>query len=109
MSSRLGLIRDLFLTWLWGLKENIRFAANALVSHKLRSALTTLGIIIGVMTVIAMVSVIEGFNNNIISGNDPMLTAGQVVTVQIRQSDGANTIGGYGDNLTNGMRFTITP
>ena len=53
--------------WLHGLKENIRFATNALIGHKLRSALTILGIIIGVATVISMVSVIEGFNNNVIS------------------------------------------
>src|SRR4028119_1882739 len=48
-------------------RENIRFARIALAAHKLRSALTVLGIVIGVTTVIAMVSIIEGFNNNIIS------------------------------------------
>ena len=47
-------------------RENVRFAASALTAHKLRSALTVLGIVIGVTTVIAMVSIIEGFNNNII-------------------------------------------
>ena len=46
--------------------ENIRFAATALAAHKLRSALTILGIVIGVTTVIAMVSIIEGFNNNVV-------------------------------------------
>jgi len=48
-------------------RENIRFAGGALASHKLRSALTILGIVIGVTTVIAMVSVIEGFNRNVIA------------------------------------------
>jgi putative ABC transport system permease protein len=47
-------------------RENVRFATTALFAHKLRSALTILGIVIGVTTVIAMVSIIEGFNNNII-------------------------------------------
>jgi putative ABC transport system permease protein len=47
-------------------RENVRFARIALAAHKLRSALTVLGIVIGVTTVIAMVSIIEGFNNNII-------------------------------------------
>ncbi|HYM61646.1 MAG TPA: ABC transporter permease [Thermoanaerobaculia bacterium] len=47
-------------------RENVRFAAGALASHKLRSGLTVLGIVIGVTTVIAMVSIIEGFNNNVI-------------------------------------------
>ena len=46
--------------------ENVRFARVALASHKLRSALTVLGIVIGVTTVIAMVSIIEGFNSNIV-------------------------------------------
>jgi putative ABC transport system permease protein len=48
-------------------RENIRFAAVAVTAHKLRSALTVLGIVIGVATVISMVSIIEGFNNNVIS------------------------------------------
>jgi putative ABC transport system permease protein len=46
--------------------ENVRFARIALASHKLRSALTVLGIVIGVTTVIAMVSIIEGFNSSVI-------------------------------------------
>jgi putative ABC transport system permease protein len=46
--------------------ENMKFAAGALAAHKLRSALTILGIVIGVTTVIAMVSIIEGFSNNVI-------------------------------------------
>jgi putative ABC transport system permease protein len=46
-------------------RENVRFATRALTAYKLRSALTVLGIVIGVTTVIAMVSIIEGFNNNV--------------------------------------------
>jgi putative ABC transport system permease protein len=53
---------DMFLA----ARENVRFARIALAAHKLRSSLTVLGIVIGVTTVIAMVSIIEGFNNNII-------------------------------------------
>ncbi|MFA6955142.1 MAG: ABC transporter permease [Thermoanaerobaculia bacterium] len=49
-----------------GVLESVRFAKGALVSHKLRSSLTVLGIVIGVATVIAMVSIIEGFNRNVI-------------------------------------------
>ena len=51
---------------LFAARENIRFAGVALTSHKLRSSLTVLGIVIGVTTVIAMVSIIEGFNNSIV-------------------------------------------
>jgi putative ABC transport system permease protein len=43
--------------------ENIRFAIRAIVTQKLRSFLTLLGIIAGVATVIAMVSFVAGFNN----------------------------------------------
>jgi putative ABC transport system permease protein len=48
-------------------RENVRFASTAILSHKLRSGLTILGIVIGVTTVISMVSIIEGFNNSVIS------------------------------------------
>jgi putative ABC transport system permease protein len=42
--------------------ETLRIAATALNTHKLRSFLTLLGVIIGVMTIIAVVSVISGLN-----------------------------------------------
>ena len=45
--------------------ETIRIAATALKTHKLRSFLTLLGVIIGVMTIVAVVSVISGLNNYI--------------------------------------------
>lgn len=56
----------LMLDFFAAARENIRFALTAIASHKLRSGLTILGIVIGVTTVIAMVSIIEGFNNNVI-------------------------------------------
>ncbi|HVP51535.1 MAG TPA: ABC transporter permease [Terriglobales bacterium] len=42
--------------------ESIAIALDALRAHKLRSFLTVLGVIIGVATVIAVVSVLQGFN-----------------------------------------------
>ena len=48
-----------------GFLENVRFAKTAILAHKLRAALTVLGIVIGVSTVIAMVSLIAGFNNSV--------------------------------------------
>ena len=44
------------------LREIVQMAFDSIKSHKLRSFLTLLGIMIGVMTVIAMVSVIQGLN-----------------------------------------------
>jgi putative ABC transport system permease protein len=49
-----------------GFGENVRFAMLAVRAHKLRAGLTVLGIVVGVATVIAMVSIVTGFNNNMI-------------------------------------------
>jgi putative ABC transport system permease protein len=45
--------------------EIFSMALDSIKTHKLRSFLTTLGIVIGVMTVIGMVSVIQGLNQSI--------------------------------------------
>lgn len=45
--------------------ETFRIAANALRAHKMRSFLTLLGVIIGVMTVVTVVAIISGLNNYI--------------------------------------------
>ena len=42
--------------------ETLRIAASALRSHKLRSFLTLLGVIIGIMTVVTVVAIISGLN-----------------------------------------------
>ena len=44
----------------------MRFAFLAVRAHKLRASLTVLGIVVGVATVIAMVSIVTGFNNNMV-------------------------------------------
>jgi len=49
-----------------GFGENVRFAFTSMREHKLRSGLTILGIVVGVTTVIAMVAIVSGFNNNVI-------------------------------------------
>jgi putative ABC transport system permease protein len=46
------------------LAEAIRIALGSLVGARLRSFLTTLGIVIGVMTVIAIVAIIQGLNRS---------------------------------------------
>src|SRR5271163_3868487 len=42
--------------------EALRIAGASLWAHKLRSVLTLLGVVIGVMSVIAVVSVVNGLN-----------------------------------------------
>src|SRR5918993_1715841 len=43
--------------------EALKLALSSILSHKLRSFLTLLGVIFGVATVIVVVSLIEGFNS----------------------------------------------
>ena len=44
--------------------ESVRIAMGALRTHKVRAALTTLGILIGVTTVIGLVSLVQGLNRS---------------------------------------------
>jgi len=45
--------------------ENLRFAFDSVIGHKLRSLLTMLGIIIGIASIITIVSTIKGTNEQI--------------------------------------------
>jgi putative ABC transport system permease protein len=53
------------MRWIWRLNESFFMALTSIREHLFRSILTLLGIIIGVSTVIAVVSVIEGLNGTI--------------------------------------------
>lgn len=61
-----ALIRRLWAPFQRGLVSNVRFAFGSILEYKLRSALTILGIVVGVTTVMAMVAIVTGFNNNVI-------------------------------------------
>src|SRR5262249_61956014 len=50
------------------LKEQIALALDTLRKNPLRSALTVLGIVIGITTVIAVSSLINGLNENVLGG-----------------------------------------
>ena len=64
--------------------ENIRLAFQGIWSHKLRSVLTMLGIIIGIAAIITIVSTIKGTNEQI---KENLIGAGNnVVTVQLNQN-----------------------
>ena len=45
--------------------ETLRIAATALRANKLRSFLTLLGVIIGIMTIVSVVAVVSGLNDYI--------------------------------------------
>ena len=64
--------------------ENMRLAFQGIWSHKLRSILTMLGIIIGIAAIITIVSTIKGTNEQI---KENLIGAGNnVVTVQLIQA-----------------------
>jgi len=48
------------------LRETVTIALDALRANKLRSALTTLGIVIGVTTIIGMISIVKGLQDYIV-------------------------------------------
>ena len=65
------------------MKENIRLAFQGIWGHKMRSVLTMLGIIIGIASIITIVSTIQGTNEQI---KENLIGAGNnVVTVQLNQ------------------------
>src|SRR5215216_4022187 len=49
------------------LRETIKMALDSVRSHKFRSVLTVLGIVIGVMTAITIASILTGLRQNIVS------------------------------------------
>ncbi|MGZ8839722.1 MAG: ABC transporter permease [Candidatus Aminicenantales bacterium] len=65
-------------------REIFRMAIDSLRSHKLRSFLTVLGIVIGVMTVIGMVSIIQGLNKSFLS---ELQSAGSDM-IMVRKNEG---------------------
>ncbi len=66
------------------MKENIRLAIQGIWGHKMRSMLTMLGIIIGIASIITIVSTIQGTNEQI---KENLIGAGNnVVTVKLNQS-----------------------
>lgn len=65
--------------------ENIRLAFHGIWSHKMRSILTMLGIIIGIAAIIAIVSTIQGTNEQI---KNQLIGSGKnTVNVKLSQSD----------------------
>lgn len=74
---RLGILREIF-----------SLSFDSIKSHKLRSFLTLLGIMIGVMTVIGMVSIIQGLNRSFLSelesvGSDLIIVTKYEPSIQI--------------------------
>ena len=71
------------------IREVFRMAVESLRTNKMRSLLTVLGIVIGVMTVIGMVSVIQGLNRSFLqelaSAGADLILVGKYDPVQMGQ------------------------
>ena len=63
--------------------ENIRLALRGIWSHKLRSFLTMLGVIIGIASIIAIVSIVEGTNQKL--STSLVGSGNNVVTVSVHE------------------------
>ena len=67
--------------------ENIRLSFQGIWSHKMRSFLTMLGIIIGIASIITIISTIKGTNEQI---KQNLIGSGSnIVNVQLYQNDWA--------------------
>ena len=49
-----------------GIRENTTLAMETLVAHKFRAALTILGVFIGVLVIVAMAAVLNGFRQSVL-------------------------------------------
>ena len=82
------------------LNESIKMALQGMVSNKLRTFLTLLGIIIGVGAVIAMVSLGFGLKENVKSNISKLGSNLLIITSGGRTSTGARLAAGEGVKLT---------
>lgn len=81
--------------------ENLRLAFRGIRSHKLRSFLTMLGVIIGIASIITIVSVVEGANKKL---EESLIGAGNnVVAVVVSDSDG------FAYDFSRGVPFGFPP
>lgn len=65
LKSKSSRRRSRVLSWKQATVEVLSLAINSIRSHRFQSALTLLGIILGVATVIVVVSVIQGLDNSV--------------------------------------------
>lgn len=65
--------------------ENIRLAFRGIITHKMRSFLTMLGVIIGIASIIAIVSIVQGTNARL---EKSLIGAGNNVTTVALSQDG---------------------
>jgi len=80
----------------------VAMSLGSVRAHGLRSLLTTLGVVIGVATVVAMASVIQGFNRTV----ERSISAFGSHVIYIRTFKPGIFIGGFPDSLRHRQAFT---
>ena len=86
--------------------ENIKLSIQGIWSHKLRSLLTMLGIIIGIAAIIAIVSAIQGTNERL---KEKLIGQGNnLVQVQLYEDSWAYSYGDYSSSPTGVNPITDT-
>ena len=86
---------------LWPLVAGMALAS--LQANRLRSALTALGVVVGVATVVAMASIIQGFNRTVTSS----ITSFGSNVIYIRKFKPSLYVGGFPDSLRHRHAFTV--
>lgn len=71
-------------------RESLRLAASSLNHNKLRSLLTLLGIIIGIMAVIIIMTLGAGLQKQVLSSLEGVGASNHIVTVHPREDDSAD-------------------
>jgi putative ABC transport system permease protein len=84
------------------LPEIARMAAGSLRSHPMRSMLTTLGVVIGVGTVVAMASIVKGFDRTV----ETSFSSFGTNTIYVRKLKPDLFVGGFPDSLRHRHAFT---
>ena len=75
--------------------ENIEQAIKGIFSHKMRSFLTMVGVIIGIAAIIAIVSIVEGTSKKL---EKSLVGSGNNVTILAPSEDGS-----YAYDMSNGI------
>jgi putative ABC transport system permease protein len=90
------------------LRESARFAAHGVTANKLRSALTTLGIVIGVAAVIILVAVGTGSSRSVQASIDTLGSNTLTVTAASTAGGGRSGFGGGAPALFGDQQSTTT-
>jgi len=85
------------------LLEILRMALSSLRAHGLRSLLTTLGVVIGVGTVVGMASIIQGFNRTV----ERSISSFGSHVIYVRMFRPGIYVGGFPDSLRHRHAFTV--